>query len=144
MKICKSSQPSPARGVLPTPPPSTPPDTYVPSPASDERSLKPLIGTLAGLAGGFLISYTCASPTFSAISLWSTLGIAGAAAGCVGGNKLAGRNGLLAAGTLGCVAGAVGGALLGASQPAFSAVIASVAAGRMLGLVMAMPLPEEQ
>ena len=58
--------------------------------------------------------------------------------------KLGGRNGLLAAGSLGCLAGAVGGSLLGASMPAFSAVLASVAAGRMLGQVMAMPLPEEE
>lgn len=89
-----------------------------------------------------MLSYTCAGPTFSAISLGSTLGIAGAAAGCVGGEKLAGRNGLLAAGSLGCIAGAVGGALLGAAQPAFSAVLASVVAGRMPGQVMALPLPE--
>lgn len=148
MVISRFASANPTPGALPPPvptPASQPPtDLYVPSQSPEERSLRPLIGTLAGLGGGFLISYAFAGPTFSAISLGSTLGIAGAAAGCVGGYKLGGRNGLLAAGSLGCLAGAVGGSLLGASMPAFSAVLASVAAGRMLGQVMAMPLPEEE
>ena len=148
MVISRLTNVNPTPGPLPppvTPPGSQPPtDAYVPSQPPEERSLRPLIGTLAGIGGGFLISYAFAGPTFSAISLGSTLGLAGAAAGCVGGYKLAGRNGLLAAGSLGCLAGAVGGSLLGVSMPALSAVLASVAAGRMLGHIMALPLPEEQ